>query len=284
VLSLHPSPELPPRIEPPEEIRLTEDLVRWLRDYFLACEAALAAVNPAVVGSAPDWCRDLRGDLETRLIQQTHLLLSLHLPLAEPPGFRQLLADIFGEGFFLAYRDIADCRGRVVPAFPDGARCIHGHFLAETLRERFPDARLITWVRDPVRRVAAQYHYWRRAPDWSHPVCRAMHGQQWSLVEFARQDAMRDRMSHYFGRLRPADFAFIGVLESLPRSVDLLRRMLQLTAVPRAKAYRPEAPLEEVPGMSSAEAAEIARLNGQDGQLYAECCAWFERTGRECHL
>jgi hypothetical protein len=284
VSPFHSPPDPPPGTAHPDEIQLTEDLVRRLRDHLMACEAALARAGADAAGVGPDWCRDLRGELETHLIRQSRLILSMHIPLAEAPGFRQLLADIFGEGFFLHYREITNCRGQIVRAYSDDVRCIHGHFMAESLRASFPQARLVTWVREPVQRVVAQYHYWQREPDWGNPVCQALHRQQWSLVDFARQDLMRNKMSRHFGNLRSDDFAFIGVLEAFPRSVDLMRHRLQLTAVPRVEAYRATEYREEVPEVSAAEKEAIADFNEQDGHLYAECCAWFQRACREFKL
>lgn len=267
-----------------KEIQLTEELVRALRDHLAACEDALTRDGADAAAVGPDWCHDLRGDLETRLFQEVRLILSLHIPVAGARGFRRLLADIFGEGFFLHYREITDCHGRGVPDYPDEARCIHGHFIAGGLRERFPQARLITWVREPVQRVAAHYHYWRREPDWGNPVCQALHREQWSLIEFAQHEAMRDKMSHHFGNLRPEEFDFIGIFEAFPRSVDLMRHRLQLTAVPLVEAYRATERRELVPAMSARESAAIADLNEQDRRLYAECCAWFQRACREFNL
>ena len=95
---------------------------------------------------------------------------------------------------------------------------------------------------------------------------------------------MRDKLSRHFGSLRPDDFAFIGVLEAFPRSVDLLRHRLQLTAVPRVEAYRATEYREDVPEASAAEQEAIAELNERDIHLYAECCAWFQRACREFNL
>ena len=280
----HPSADPLPGLTHGEEIQLTEDLVRRLRDHLAACETALARTDADTAAVAPDWCRDLRGELETRLFQQTRLILSMHIPLAEAPGFRQLLADIFGEGFYLHYREITDCHGRVVPSYSDRVHCIHGHFMAESLRQCFPRARLITWVREPVQRVVAQYHYWQREPDWGNPICQALHRRRWSLVEFAQHSAMRDKISRHFGKLRPEDFDFIGILEAFPRSVDLMRHRLQLTAVPIVETYRATARGEDAPAASVAESGAIADLNEQDVRLYAECCAWFQQACLEFNL
>ena len=258
------------------DVRLTVGLARDLRDYLQTCEPRL--------GDAGRSCRDLRGSLETLLLQQETMILSLDVPLANPPGFRQLLADVFGEGFFASYHEITDCHGSAVADFPSGARCIHGHFAAASLRSRFPEARLITWVMDPVQRVAAQYRYWQREPDRQNPLCAAMHRENWSLLEFARQEGARDETVRFFGELRPEDFTFIGLREEFPRSVELLLRRLQATAVPVFQAYRREAPALACAPLPPAETAAIADLNPLSGRLYADCRAWFDRACVEAGL
>jgi len=262
----------------PESVRLTAGLAQELRDHLEACEPRLAG------GPDARWCRDLRGSLETLLLQQGTAILSLDVPLAPPPGFRQLLADVFGEGFFASYRGITDCRGREVADFPPAARCIHGHFAAAALRARFPAARLITWVSDPVRRVAAHYRYWQREPDEQNPLCAALRRERWPLLEFARQDGAREELARCFGGLPPSEFAFIGLREEFPRSVDLLMRRLQVTAVPVFQAYLDGAATLASAALAPAEAEAIAALNPDSCRLYAECRAWFERACSEAGI
>ncbi len=270
-----PAPADPPRLQP-EDVLLPEHLVQALHDYLASCEPSLTRAG----GDLPRWGHDLLGDVETCVLQQSRVILSMQIPLAEAPGFRELLAAIFGEGFFLRYHDITDCRGRVVADFPPHTRCLHGHVPAEQLRERFPAGQLVTWVRDPVQRVAAQYRYWLREPDWAHPVCRALHEQHWSLLEFARQDTMRNKIARYFGTLRPADFAFVGIVEDFAASVDVFRHRLQITAVPLLTAYRATPPPAEPAPVSAAEREELSRLNAAGCALYAECLAQHEQAVR----
>ncbi len=262
----------------PEPVRFSAGLARDLRNHLEACEPRL------VGGPEARWCRDLRGTLETLLLQQEGVILSLEVPLASPPGFRQLLADVFGEGFFASYREITDCHGRAVADFPPEARCIHGHFAAATLRARFPAARLITWVSDPVQRVASHYRYWQREPDERNPLCAAMRRERWSLLEFARQDGAREELARCFDGLPPSEFAFIGLREELRRSVELLMRRLQVTAVPVFQAYLDGAAALPSESLAPAETAAIAALNPGSCRLYAECRAWFERACGEAGI
>ncbi len=271
------APPSPPPAGPLRPTRLTRGLAGEIRDYLEACEAAWSgSAGSTAPGDTARWCHDLRGSLETLLVQQTRVILSLHIPLAEPPGFRQLLANVFGEGFFLHYHEITDCHGSVVPDYGAVVRCIHGHFDLERLRGRFPQARLITWVRDPVQRVAAQYHYWRREPDWQNALCRTLHEKNLSLLEFARHRQARNIATGFLGKLQPPDFACIGLAEEVPLAVELLMRRLQVTAVPIFRDYQRQAPGLERHALPAAEAAEIARLNDASCRLYAECRRWFQ--------
>ncbi len=259
-------------------IRLSDGLVRDLRLHLDQSGAGIAEPGLA------RWCRDLRGSLETLLLQQGPRILSLDVPLANPPGFRQLLADVFGEGFFASYHEITDCRGQAVADFPPSARCIHGHVALGPLRARYPDARLITWVMDPVRRVAAHYDYWRREPDWSNPLCAAMHRNGWSLLDFARQDGAREDMVRFFGGLEPAAFTFIGLAGEPAASADLLMRRLEVTAVPVFQVWAGSATTPPAPPLSASDAAEIAALNPLSCRLHAACVAWFGAACRDAGL
>ncbi len=254
----------------PADVRLSAGLVRELRDHLDSAGARPASANEA------RWCRDLRGSLETLLLQQGPAILSVDVPLATPPGFRELLAGVFGEGFFASYHEITDCHGRAVADLPADARCVHGHGLLPRLRAWRPGARLITWVRHPAQRVAAHYRYWLREPDPQNPLCAALHRERWSLLEFARQEEAREQLARGLDGLGPADFCFIGLREEFPRSVDLLLRRLQVTAVPVFQAYRERAAVLPVEALSTAEAEAIAGLNPRSCRLYAECRAWFD--------
>ncbi len=233
----------------------------------------------ARTGSLPDPVaatgRDLRRRLGAELQPQARRWLSLHIPKTAGLTFSLVLAEVFRQDFFRSYWEITDCQGKVVPAFPDHARCIHGHIDLERLLSAYPEAILITWVREPVQRVASLYHYWRREPDWRHPLCRALHEQQLSLTAFARQDQARNDLARFFGGFGPADFQFIGVFEELAASMALFFRKFHLPPLPLAHGHRnPDRGADGYP-VSSREQAEIADLNADDIRLYAECARVF---------
>jgi len=242
----------------------------------------LLARTDALPGSARERGIDLRRRLEEELRPQARVWLSLHIPKTAGLTFSLVLAEVFREDFFRSYWEITNCRGETVPKFPPNARCIHGHIDVNALLPAYPDAILVTWVREPVQRVASLYHYWRREPDLRHPLCRALHDRKLSLLEFASQDQARNDMTRFFGGFGPADFAFIGLFEELGASMELFFRKFGLPPVPIAHGHRNPDRQGDGYRVTAAEHAEIAGLNADDVRLYAECLRSFAAE-REAH-
>jgi hypothetical protein len=158
------------------------------------------------------------------------MLVSVHLPKTAGTSFGQSLADHFGDRLFRDYEDsplnTAPMR-RKVTATLGGLRhgvaalrrfdCVHGHFLAGKylpLRLRRP-VRFVTWMRDPVERLASHYEFWRRSydPHRSLPLHRRVVEEDWPFERFYRSPEMRDVYSQFLWRFDLSKFEFIGITE-----------------------------------------------------------------------
>ena len=199
------------------------------------------------------------------------MLLSVHIPKTAGVSFRKMLAQIYGPGFVLYYWEITDAWGRVCAEIPPDATCVHGHFEAHLLADKFPDATLITWVRDPVERVASSYYFRLRNPDWKHPVCIELHEKKLSLVEFARLELVRNEMTLFMGKRKPADFAFIGVVEKLEASMARFFQRFDLPPVSIPNENTNPERRSTSYGISAAERQQILELNQEDWNLYQTC-------------
>jgi hypothetical protein len=257
-------------------IGLPQTTVGELRRFLAAARDLLPKEDPRLGALVRSGAR-LRDRLAAELCPQARTVLSLHIPKTGGLTFGRVLAAIYREDFYCSYREITNCRGEPLASLPANIRCVHGHIHAEELLERYPAARLVTWVRDPVQRVVSLYHYWRREPDWQHPLCRTLHERRLSLLDFARMEDARNDMSRYFGRLRPEDFSFIGILEELPASMELFFRRFDLRPLPVSHGHRN--PVRDTGGyrLGADQWAEIAALNQSDEILYRECLARFQR-------
>ncbi|MBS0663268.1 MAG: sulfotransferase family 2 domain-containing protein [Verrucomicrobia bacterium] len=199
------------------------------------------------------------------------MLLSVHIPKTAGVSFRLMLARLFGEGFVQHYWEITDARGRVLTEIPANATCVHGHFVADELAAQFPQAPLITWVRDPVERVVSSYFHRLRDPDWRHPVCVELHRQKLSVEKYAELDLVRNEMARFMGTKRPQDFAFIGLVEEIDVSMG---RFFEQFDLPRVDVPRenvnPERRTNRYDLTESAR-ARILELNAEDAAIYETC-------------
>ena len=199
------------------------------------------------------------------------MLLSVHIPKTGGVSFRTMLAQIFGAGFVLHYWDITDAWGRIQTDAPPDTTCIHGHFVAHTLAERYPDAPLITWVRDPVERVASSYYHRLRSPDWRHPVSIELHAKKLTLVQYAGLELVRNETTRFFGKMRPENFAFIGLVEDFDASIDRFFAQFKLPRLPVPRENTNPERRTRFYELRDDERRQILDLNQNDWDLYQAC-------------
>ncbi len=199
------------------------------------------------------------------------MIISVHIPKTAGVSFRLMLAQLFGEGFVQHYWEITDAQGRVLHDIPANATCVHGHFVAQVVADRYPGAPLITWVRDPVERVVSSYHHRLRNPDWRHPVCVELHRMKLSVEQYAEIELVRNEMARFMGTKRPEDFAFIGLVEEIDASMGRFFEQFGLPRVdvprenvnPERRAWRYE--------LSESTRRRILELNARDAAIYEAC-------------
>lgn len=207
------------------------------------------------------------------------MLLSMHVPKCAGTSFRFILRERFGESLWPNYGRIfwrGEARAGVVPS---GTACIHGHFLADTFDELFPECTLITWLRHPVDRLVSTYHYFLRVPDWQNECCRALHERKLSLVEFAQLPWMQNEATRYFAGKGVPGFAFVGVTERFAESLQVLAHTLGWTAplAPRRDNFNPahdQLQYEVAPD----DRAAIVAVNASDLALYEEAAVRLDRA------
>lgn len=206
------------------------------------------------------------------------MILSVHIPKTAGVSFRKILAQLYQEDFMLKYWQMTDAYGQVVTSIPGNVRCIHGHYSPDVLLPLYPNARLITWVRDPVERVVSSYFHRLREPDWQHPVTRELHEKKLSLVEFASIELMRNEMARYIGARPIEDFAFIGLVEAFEDSLAWFCRKFGFarTAIPRENC-NPERQTNRY-AIDAATRRKIAALNEQDFEIYRVVTRLNERA------
>ena len=183
-------------------------------------------------------------------------IVSIHIPKTAGSSFRTLLGQIYGDRLLLDY-------GGEVTGL-DSAEVVHGHFPATKYLGRFPDAKVITWLRHPVERVISYYYYWLRTERHGNPNHDYFLDNQLSLLEFARFTPLRREISSYIEGFDPEQFFFVGIVECYERDVRKLARLLGWSEIP---AIRENVTLDK-PAVSLELREEIARLHSEEMALY----------------
>jgi len=219
----------------------------------------------------------------------SELLVSVHIPKTGGVTFREWLEAWAGDRLVHDYADrplapepaFARVRRRLArPSLPPGTRVVHGHFRASKYRRSHPDARLVTWFRDPIERLVSHYHYWQRVPDLDNATCRRLLDEKLSLVEFARIPEMRDVHSRFLDGVPVSAFAFVGLTEAYDESLRLFGRLFGLEP-PSQSAQRNANPERGESGyvLDPADREALRALNQRDLELDAAARQRFDALG-----
>jgi hypothetical protein len=161
---------------------------------------------------------------------KTPLLISIHLPKTAGSSFVQSLSDHFANRLHVDYDDAPLNTDRwrrnasaALQSLRFGGRhlvdvdCIHGHFLPIKYRlTGFTRAvRFVTWMRDPVERVASHYHFWRQTyePRSALPLHRRVVEEDWSFERFFSSPEMRNVYAQFLWGCPMSHLQFIGITE-----------------------------------------------------------------------
>lgn len=158
--------------------------------------------------------------------EMEYILISLHIPKTAGTSFSEFLMAHFTDRLLMDYKHLPEhislFRIRAVTGYHcvinafrkySNIKCIHGHFLAaKYLSVR--RAKFITWMRDPVERLASHYHYWKRTctPE-SLPLHRRVVEENWSFERFCLGPEIRNLYSQFLWRFPLDRFDFIGITE-----------------------------------------------------------------------
>lgn len=204
-------------------------------------------------------------------------LISLHIPKTAGTSFRNILKNVYGENEVVRF-DIRD-KGHVMVnempysknALPQ-VKVIHGHFVYENFTKMFTPgkAKIITWVRDPVKRVISNYYYLEsRLKDLLQEEknnLNILSKMQKSLIEYARTEGNKNRQVKFLSGSKPDDFAFIGIQEYFNEEITRLARILQWDKVPEVLFHNKTS--KHVIEYSEEIIEEIRYLNLEDEKMY----------------
>ena len=171
-------------------------------------------------------------------------LVSIHIPKTAGTSFRNFLKLNYGEEnaarfdinvttkrIDLENREFKDKR------LPSHIRVIHGHFYYSDLIRyiRLKDIPLITWLRDPAERVISNYYYLagrlKEELEEEKKGLNILAKMQRSLIEYARNEISRNRISKFLEGSHPENYKFIGIYEYYNEDIHDLAEILGIQDV-----------------------------------------------------
>jgi hypothetical protein len=139
----------------------------------------------------------------------------------------------------------------------DGYRVLSGHFPLGKYLGVLPDARFVTWMREPVARLWSAYRHYRRH-----------HGYTKDFQHFYREPRFVNQQSRMLSAA-PERLTFIGVTERYGASLEALRDRLGIELAERRANKSPKTQEGESPP-TSGDVEAIHELNADDVALHAE--------------
>lgn len=164
------------------------------------------------------------------------MLISVHMPKAGGMSFRSLLEEYYGTHFQHDYADlpinspVKERHAMAEASFKKSqntlmwefnhrnTKCIHGHFIPYKYAGLYgkKNIQFVTWLRDPLERLASHYHFWFRHYD-AKTTPGALHRkvveENWSFETFCFSKEMQNFYAQFLWKFPITQFDFVGITE-----------------------------------------------------------------------
>ena len=169
------------------------------------------------------------------------------MPKAGGMSFRSLLEKHYGNRFMHDYTDLPintplEKRHKMAESsFKKSSQtlswkfnhrkvsCIHGHFLpykyAGLLGKK--NVQFVTWLRDPLERLASHYHFWFRhynAETTPGALHRRVVEENWSFEKFCFSEEMTNFYAQFLWKFPVSQFDFVGITEHFEEDIQFFAK------------------------------------------------------------
>lgn len=216
-------------------------------------------------------------------------IISIHIPKTAGTAFYHVLKKQYGDKLSPSYkRKHIKSLIEKPTYYPieslEKYTVLHGHLRYKEIRKLYENsnAKLITWVRDPVERLISNYHFFKHRlenPELNPEVFeKNKHRINESLLDYAHLDENRNRISWFIDESKIEDFFFIGIMEHFNRDLSHLSKLLNWDQFVLPPLINISPKTHEI--ISNDVRLEIAALNQKDVALYQQIL----RTHHKKHL
>lgn len=207
-------------------------------------------------------------------------LISIHIPKTGGTSFYRTLQEAYGAAqVSVSFRrrdyQAALKQGGLSQSLPFGLKVLHGHLYYEEVQplHHKTNARVITWLRDPIDRVASNFSFFKHRllhPAHNPEVAAAnAHRKEETLLEYAHLEENRNRMSKFMRGLDPEKYFFIGLLEHFEADYQRLGRLLNWAEIPKLPRLNDNRQFRKKrSAINEGTRRHLQALNAEDMALY----------------
>lgn len=203
-------------------------------------------------------------------------IISVHVPKTGGTTFKRVLKQVYGdEEIFFDYPHKGPIRNKLLTSDRSEIRIIHGHFPGDKYDDKYPDARKVIWLRNPINRLISHYFFWKSWQVLTVPRQRIEADDLRSVVEFAERPEVQNILAANFLKNQSLkDFYFVGIQEFFREDLIQLERVLKWQTYEledKNKNPYPEYELLLEKLLASPEVIrKIRNLNREDIEIYTE--------------
>lgn len=147
----------------------------------------------------------------------------------------------------------------------NGVRMVAGHMNCDRYVAGFGTASIVTFVREPIQRIASEYQHSVRHKKFPG-----------TFRDFYTQPKMQNRLTRVFSKVPVWAAGFIGITERYNESLQLLNSLTGLGLVSKQENVG-KRELHQQHQIGDAELSELRNLNARDLKNYRRCLDIFEQ-------
>ncbi|MFC6669093.1 hypothetical protein [Marinobacterium aestuariivivens] len=149
--------------------------------------------------------------------------------------------------------------------YESGAAIVGGHMNCNRFVAGFGVENIVTFVRDPLQRIASEYQHFVRVKNYKG-----------TFRDFYSQSRMQNRLSRAFRDVPLYSVGFVGVTERYNDSLDMLNELSGL-GIPRREENLGNGGVGRAHSFDEEELRELKAFNREDLALYRRCLDLFDQ-------